>query len=117
MVTEGAVADAIERSVDLPAFPVVTLQYSMTEATRLGHVLAPACIGPMLALAREVNQRWRKRPLVELDVPVLSGVHGPDELQRVLDQRLHGSMTPEADGTEIHRRLMIVPMRRSQLAA
>ena len=117
MVIEDAVESAIERSVDWPAFLVGHLQYSMTEAALLGHVLAPACIGPKLAPAHVVNQRWRKRPLLELDVPVLAGVHWLDELQRALDQRLRGSMAPEADGTEIHRRPMIVPTRHSQLAA
>ena len=57
------------------------------------------------------------RPLLELNVLVLAGVHGLEELQRALDLRLHGSMTLEADGTEIHLRPMIVPTRRSQLAA
>ena len=117
MATEGAVADAVERSVDSLAFPVVHPQYSMTEVARLGHVLAPACIGPMLAHAREVNQRCRKRPLLELGVPMLAAVHGLGEPQRVLDKRLHESMIPEADGTEIHRRPKVVPTRRSQLAA
>ena len=117
MAIEDAVASAAARLVDSPAFPVVHLQYSMTGAAQLGHVLALACIGPTLALAREVNQRLRKRPLLELDVPVLAMVHGSGKLQRVLDQRLHESMTPEADGTEIRRRPIIVPTRHSQLAA
>lgn len=48
MATEEAVVSAVERSVDLPAFPVGHIQYFMAEVARLGHVLAPACIGPKL---------------------------------------------------------------------
>ena len=117
MATADAVANSVAHLVGSPAFPVVHLQYSMTGAARLGHVLAPACTDPILPLAHEANQLWRKLPLLELDVPALAVVRGSGKLQRVPDQRLHESTTPEDDGKEIRRRPMIVPMRRSQLAA
>ena len=117
MATEGALASSAARLVGLPAFPVAQLQYSMTGAARLGHVPAPACTDLMLAPAHEANQRWRKLPLLELDVPALAVVRGSGELQRVPDQRLHESTTLEADRREIRRRPMIEPMRNSQLAA
>ena len=81
MAIGDAEANSIAHLVGLQAFRGVQLQYSMTGAAWLGHVLAPAGTDPMLALAREASQRWRELPLLELDVPALAVVRGPVELQ------------------------------------